>query len=156
MEKATVLAKVIEAQYGIPWQVTVGQSTLESRYGKSGLSKEGNYFGIKGEGKVFLTREVYDGQEIMENASFRTYSDMKESFIDYAKFLAIKNPRYREAFRYAKDINPRPSYYPKDYSSENYDPKKFLEAIKEAGYATDNEYVEKVASVWKTNGIEVV
>lgn len=155
VEKATVLAKAIEAQYGIPWQVTVGQATLESGYGKSGLSKEGNYFGIKGEGKVFATREVYDGQETMENASFRTYSDMKESFIDYAKFLAIENPRYREAFQYAKDINPRPSYYPKDYSPENYDPKKFLEAIKEAGYATDDKYVEKVASVWETNGIEV-
>jgi flagellum-specific peptidoglycan hydrolase FlgJ len=104
---------------------------------------------------MYSTREVYDGKEVMENASFRTYSDMKESFIDYAKFLAIENPRYREAFQYAKDINPRPSYYPKDYSPENANPKRFLEAIIGAGYATDPIYVDKVASVWETNQIEV-
>ncbi len=82
---------------------------------------------------------------------------MKDSFIDHAKFLAIDNPRYRKAFQYAKDINPRPSYYPKDYSPENYNPKKFLEAIWDGGhgYATDPIYVDKVANVWKTNNIEV-
>lgn len=90
----------------------------------------------------------------MENASFRTYSDMKESFIDYAKFLT-KNPRYREAFQYAKNITPQPSYYPKDYVAENFNPRKFIEAIKDAGYATDPVYVDKIASVWKTNQIEV-
>jgi len=90
----------------------------------------------------------------MENASFRTYSDMKESFIDYARFLT-KNPRYREAFQYAQDINPRPSYYPKDYVATNFSPQKFIEAIWGAGYATDPKYVDKVAGVWNTNQIEV-
>lgn len=155
IDNATKVAKTIEEQYGIPWQVTVWQAALESGYGKSKLAtNEGNYFGIKWEGKTFATREVYNGREVMENASFRTYSDMKESFIDYAKFLT-KNPRYREAFQYAKNIDPRPSYYPKDYTSENFNPKKFIEAIKDAGYATDPVYVDKIVSVWKTNQIEV-
>lgn len=155
IENATKVAKTIEEQYGIPWQVTVWQAALESGYGKSKLAaNEGNYFGIKWEGKVFATREVYNGREVMEAASFRTYSDMKESFIDYAKFLT-KNPRYRDAFQYAKNIDPRPSYYPKDYSAENFSPKKFIEAVKDAGYATDPIYVDKIASVWKTNDIEV-
>ncbi len=35
IENATVLAKAIEEQYGIPWQVIVGQAILESGYGKS-------------------------------------------------------------------------------------------------------------------------
>lgn len=98
---------------------------------------------------------MYNGIEVVENASFRTYSDIKESFIDHANFLAIQNPRYRDAFQYANDITPRPSYYPKDYNKNNYSPQKFLEAIKKAGYATDDNYVDKIAGVWKTHGIEV-
>lgn len=47
LQNATIVAKAIEEQYGIPWQVTVGQAALESGYGKSGLAKAGNYFGIK-------------------------------------------------------------------------------------------------------------
>lgn len=35
MNNATILAKAVEEQYGIPWQVIVGQAALESGYGKS-------------------------------------------------------------------------------------------------------------------------
>jgi len=53
---------------------------------------------------------------------------MKESFLDYARLLTQK-PLYRNAFRYAANITPRPEYYPKDYNPADYNPEKFLDAV---------------------------
>jgi hypothetical protein len=53
---------------------------------------------------------------------------MKESFLDYARLLTQK-PRYRNAFKYAVSIEPRPEYYPKDYNPSDYNPEKFIVAI---------------------------
>ncbi|MDD4151767.1 MAG: glucosaminidase domain-containing protein [Candidatus Gracilibacteria bacterium] len=157
MENAKSLALQIEKVYGIPWQVTVGQSSLESGWGRSGLSaKFNNYFGIKSFGKgnsvSLATNEYENGNKITIKDGFRVYSDMKESFIDYAKFLT-HNPRYFEAFKYGYNLDEKPSYYPSDYIG--YDPEKFIDKIAKAGYATDPSYASNVINTWKKfDGLE--
>lgn len=125
--KATELAKKVETDYGIPWQVTYGQATLETGYGKS--APNNNYFGIKWPGWEFKTKEMINGKEIEVTASFRWYTSMEESFDAYGKFLTTTS-LYQSAFSY-KD-----------------NPDQFLYEIWKLWYATDPLYVDKVKSIW--------
>lgn len=128
------MAKKIEEVFGIPWEVTYGQAALETWFGKH--APNNNYFGIKGAGGTFHTKEFINGEWIIANDSFRGYASMEESFIGYAQFLH-ENPRYKNAFLH-KD-----------------DPKSFLEEIKHAGYATDPAYVSKIENIWEKAKIEI-
>ena len=121
------LAKKIEEEFGIPWEVTYWQAALETGFGKH--APNNNYFGIKWPGGWFQTKEYLNWQWVTINDSFRGYSSMEESFIWYAQFLH-DNKRYRNAFLY-KD-----------------DPRSFLQEIKNAWYATDPNYVSKIESIW--------
>jgi flagellum-specific peptidoglycan hydrolase FlgJ len=126
-------AKKVEEFFGIPWQVAFGQAALESWYGKS--SPDNNYFGIKwGNNNHLLTREFLNWEWTTERSSFRGYKSLEDSFLWYGKFLT-ENRRYRDAFEYTDD------------------PKSFLEAVKEAWYATDPHYVTKIEKIWRDNNI---
>lgn len=154
MENSKLIALEIEKVYWIPWQVTVWQWSLESGWWKSWLaSKYNNIFWVKASKwwkweKAIMNTTEYDswGNSFKINDWFRVYSDMKESFIDYANFLT-QNPRYKNAFKYWVDLNPRPEYYPNDYIW--YDPEKFIEEIADAWYATDPRYSSLVKSTWE-------
>ncbi len=119
-EKATALAKQIESETGIPWQVTYGQATLETGYGQHAPGN--NYFGMKGSGQSQTTKEVINGVEVTVKAGFKTYASMEESFADYARLLST-NARYKGAFEYKND------------------PKAFLQTVIAGGYASDPAYV---------------
>lgn len=128
-KKATNLAKNIESKYGIPWQVTYAQATLETGYGRS--APNNNYFWIKwGNWSKLKTKENINWREVEINANFRWYNSMEESFEDYARLLTT-NPRYQGAFQY-KEL----------------DPELFLKNIIKSGYATDPIYVEKAKKIW--------
>ncbi len=128
--KATELSKKIEEKYGIPWQVTYAQATLETGYGRRAPGN--NYFWIKwNTGWTYTTKEVINGKEVEVSASFRWYESMEESFEDYAKLLT-SNPRYSWAFKF-KD-----------------NPEMFLQEIKNAWYATDPEYLAKAKGIWNS------
>lgn len=126
-EKATALAKQIEGDTGIPWQVTYGQATLETGYGQHAPGN--NYFGMKGSGQSQKTKEVINGVEVTVQAGFKTYATMEESFADYARLIST-NARYKKAFEFKND------------------PEAFLAEIIRGGYATDLTYVGKVKSIW--------
>ncbi|NDK08654.1 hypothetical protein EOM39_05445 [Candidatus Gracilibacteria bacterium] len=148
-ENAIAISKEIEKVYGIPWKITVSQAALESKWGKSKLSTKGNnYFGIKSFGKGpsinFNTKEVVNGKTVTVNAGFKAFGNMKDSFIGYANFLT-KNQRYRNAFNFGADLNPKPEYYSNNY--QGYDPEKFASEIAKAGYATDPNYYQKIVSI---------
>jgi len=151
MENTKTVAQEIEKVYWIPWKVTAWQAALESNWWKSKLTTQANnYFWIKSFWKwasvSFNSAEVRNWQTKMERSWFSVFSDMKEWFAWYAEFL-IRNQRYRNAFKYAADISPRPSYYPSGYVW--YSPEKFIQEIAKAWYATDPDYAQKVIQVWK-------
>jgi hypothetical protein len=121
---------------GVPYEFTLAQAMVESGYGQSGLTTEANnFFGIKAgsswDGEVYVveTREVdSSGREYWVDAAFRKYSSPEDSFRDHDIFLR-ENQRYSAAFNYSND------------------PHAFLVEIKNAGYATDPNYIAIVGSV---------
>ena len=106
----------------------IAQSALETGWGKH--APNFNYFGIKGKGGVQSTKEFLNGKWVTVNSAFKGYKNMEDSVNGYADFI-IKNPRYAKALQ-AKD-----AYV-------------YLQAIKDAGYATDPTYVDKVSGIYRT------
>ncbi len=163
-------AKVVENNMGIPYQVTLLQACLESGYGRHAVG--GNHFGIKSlssSENTFRTTEYFTADELAswkrQNPqlvsqakaeyqpntgkykcslpdNFRSYGSMRDSFMDYARFIkkpdANGNPqgRYSDAFNYQDD------------------PRKFLETVIADGYATDPEYVEKADRIAQELGLD--
>ena len=102
---------------------------LESARGTQ-PSGRNNFFGIKGSGTVRTTTE-YEGQ--VTEAQFRDYDNGLQSVADFGQLL--KQPRYA-AVRAAKT------------------PREAAIALKEAGYATDPQYANKMIRLYKDMGID--
>lgn len=130
------IAQDIEKEFGIPWQVTLAQTALETGMGKH--APQNNFFGIKGFGQKLKTAEVINGREISVVDSFANYKSPLESFLAYAKLLTT-SPRYQPIVE-AHKKNPLT-------------PKAFLQKIIEAGYATDPFYVSKAENLMNRHGI---
>lgn len=124
------LAREVEAKYGVPWKVCVAQACLESGFGQSELTQKAlNCFGhTKGSANV--------PSITMEGEDFRSYTSLRESFMDYGQLLSGSD-KYKEAFNH-KD-----------------DPKRFLEEVLKGGYATDPEYLSKVEKVIAPYGMSL-
>jgi len=120
-------------------ETLIAQAALETGWGRQmarGADGQNsfNLFGIKadarwqGERAVTETVEFRDGLMRKERATFRAYSSAAESFTDYVTFLK-SNPRYREA------LNAGP------------DAPAFVQALSQAGYATDPDYSNKIKQI---------
>jgi len=70
------------------------------------------------------TIEYVNGIAERENASFRRYASIEDSFEDYQQFLS--QPRYQKAL------------------SVSHDPELFIKELHSAGYATDPAYSSKI------------
>lgn len=123
---------------GIPPQFLVAQAALESGWGKREFAKADgssahNLFGIKagkgwtGETVDVTTTEYINGQATQVVEKFRAYDSYEESFRDYANLL-------RNSSRYGGVIGTQ-------------DGTEFARRLQEAGYATDPNYAEKLASI---------
>lgn len=124
----------------VPLSVTIAQAALESAWGESGLTKNGNaLFGIKAgkswTGKRYTTRttEVQNGNTISTTADFRAYDSWADSIIDHDDFL-------RRNSRYAKVLE----------CDNGYDA---ADALQAAGYATDPYYAHKLQSIISQYGL---
>lgn len=123
-------AKIVSARTGVPAEVILAQSALESNWGRS--VKGNAYFGIKGKSATghsttFSTHEVtLSGQRISEIDEFRAYASYAEAADDYASLIRRKYPT---ALGYRND------------------PEKFAEAVARHGYATDPHYAKKLKSI---------
>ncbi len=125
IDKYKDVAKDNMVRTKIPASVTLGQAILESGAGTGPLSVQANnHFGIK-------CHKEWDGPSISytddeENECFRKYQDPSESFRDHSYFLTSR-PRYLPLFQLGQD----------DYVA-------WAKGLKNAGYATDPKYPEKL------------
>lgn len=136
--EAVPQAQAGEAEFGVPTSVALAQAALESGWGESSLTRDGNaYFGItcgtdRGPIATGCVRKVT--QECDTNgchdevALFRSYANRTDSFRDHGHFLR-NNARYAAAFAYTGD------------------PDQFIREVHAAGYATDPEYADKIIAM---------
>ena len=122
------IAKSNMNQYGIPSSIILGQGILESGAGTGPLSVlANNHFGIKCHKEWTGPSVKYDDDEAQE--CFRKYEVSGESYKDHSLFLTSR-PRYAGLFQLGKD----------DY-------KMWARGLKDAGYATDPKYPEKLIGI---------
>lgn len=132
IKMAKPIAVSVANEYNLFPSVVLGQSALESNFGKSELSlKYNNYFGIKAKNddkkEEMMTSEFVDGKEIRVKQPFREYNSMKESFKDYGKLISTA-PRYKRVM-----------------SSRNY--RQAAYNLQKCGYATDPNYADKIIEI---------
>jgi len=117
--------------HGVPASITLAQGILESGAGNSEMAKRSNnHFGIK-------CHNGWTGDTIMHfddgvNSCFRKYVKPEESFDDHSLFL-VKGRRYAPLFQL--DVT--------DYKGWAY-------GLKNAGYATDPTYADKLIRIIET------
>ncbi|MCF2859353.1 flagellar assembly peptidoglycan hydrolase FlgJ [Pseudoalteromonas sp. SMS1] len=132
-------AKSAAQKLGLNPAVMVAQAALETGWGKHVITKPDgnssfNLFNIKadsrweGDSASKMTLEFEQGLPVKKQANFRAYESLKDSFSDYVDFLQ-SNPRYEEALKKASE------------------PSEYLEALQQAGYATDPNYANKIRNV---------
>jgi len=149
-----------QKESGILASVSLAQFILESGYGKSELAQNANNcFGMKKSlsgntwgGSAWdgvsvytkKTQEYENGAYVTVTADFRRYSSVEESIADHSAYLLGAKNGNRLRYDGLKDCT--------DY-------KKAVKIIKDGGYATSPDYVEKLCSIierWKLMQYDVV
>lgn len=135
------MAKSAAEKLGITPAVLIAQAALETGWGKKitsiGDKSSLNLFNIKADQRwqgasiAVPTIEFRDGLPVRERAAFRAYDSLEKSFDDYADFIQ-NNARYQKALN-------------------TNDAESYIHALKEAGYATDPNYAEKIISIMRSD-----
>ncbi len=121
-------------KYGIPASVKMAQGILESGYGNGELARKGNtHFNIKVKASDNWRGGVVYHDDDAPNEAFRAYETPEDSWIDHSEYLDTQ-PRYDSLFRYGAS----------DYRA-------WARGLKNAGYATDPLYAEKLVRVIEEN-----
>jgi len=130
---------IIVATEGTPLfpSVKMAQAALETGWGKSTIGNANNLYGIKATGLHtpywkgdmvnVSTQENYGSGNVTIQANFRAYETILDSIKDHSHLL-LTLKRY-EPVKTAKT------------------PEEQVHAIKEGGYATDQNYVSKLLSI---------
>jgi len=114
----------------IPASITLAQGCLESSYGNSRLSSQGNnHFGIKCK-KSWTGKVMYEDDDAIGEC-FRAYDNAASSYRDHSLFLH-NNPRY--GFLFNLSIS--------DY-------KGWAHGLRKAGYATNPRYPQLLIDMVK-------
>ena len=122
------IAKDNMRTHGIPASITLAQGVLESGSGMGTLSRNANnHFGIK-------CHKEWDGPSVRHtddapDECFRKYDNPAESYRDHSLFLVTRS-RYSSLFDLQK-----------------HDYKGWARGLKNAGYATDPKYADKLISL---------
>jgi LysM repeat protein len=113
---------------GIPASITLAQGCWESQNGNSVLATEGNnHFGIKCKSE-WKGKKIYHDDDA-KGECFRKYAHAEASYVDHSNFL-MAGSRY--SFLFQLD--------PKDYTG-------WARGLKQAGYATDPGYAERLIKI---------
>ncbi|WP_425234508.1 glucosaminidase domain-containing protein [Ulvibacterium sp.] len=125
IETFSEIAQFEMKAYGIPASITLAQGLLESGFGRGELAKKtNNHFGIKCHTGWQGDYDFHDDDERGE--CFRKYNHPMYSYRDHSIFLANRS-------RYAFLFNLPPNDY-----------KRWAKGLKQAGYATDKRYPQKL------------
>ena len=125
IETFSEIAQYEMKAYGIPASITLAQGLLESGLGKGELAvKTNNHFGIKCHTGWQGDYDYHDDDE--KGECFRKYNHPMYSYRDHSEFLTSR-ARYSFLF---------------DYDSTDY--KRWAKGLRQAGYATDNRYPQKL------------
>ncbi|WP_350290094.1 glucosaminidase domain-containing protein [uncultured Croceitalea sp.] len=128
IEEFAEIAQYEMRAFGIPASITLAQGILESGSGKGQLTlKTNNHFGIKCHTGWQGEYDFHDDDA--KGECFRKYNHPMFSFRDHSIFLASRS-RYRFLFNYRRD----------DY-------KKWAYGLRQAGYATDKKYPQKLIAL---------
>ena len=139
-------AQQAASEIGVEPKVLLAQAALETGWGKFVINKTDgqssfNLFNIKadkswqGDKTIESTLEFEQGIGKKVQAGFRVYDSFQQSFQDYVQFLK-SNPRYRDALQ----------------QTEN--PETYVQALQQAGYATDPKYAEKIMQLYHDKALE--
>ena len=147
LETLAPYAQKAAEQAGIAPESMLAQAALETGWGRhviaNGEGSTNNIFNIKadsrwqGEQAHTLTTEYVGGKPQRESAMFRAYNSVAESFNDYVEFLQ-GNPRYQQALEAGRDGH------------------QFVEALQQAGYATDPGYARKLQTIMQSDVMQSV
>ncbi len=132
-------AKQAAERLGVAPEALLAQAALETGWGRHLMRMPDggpahNLFGIKadsrwsGERVKLRTLEYEQGVAVRKSAAFRAYDSWEQSFQDYAEFI-IGNPRYALALENSAD------------------PRRYLDELQKAGYATDPAYASKIQRI---------
>ena len=129
-------------QYNLFASVTIAQGGLETGWNTSPAGN--NLFGIKADsswtGKTFTSETQEDdgsGNLVTVTATFRAYDSISDSVLDRCKFLK-ENQRYTDAGVFSAST-----------------PEAQVQALKDAGYATDSNYVSKLVGIINDYNLKV-
>ena len=130
-------AQKAAAELGVSPRALVAQAALETGWGRrlaGGKDASSlNLFGIKAGGNWkggrvnARTHEFVGGKRVDEQAQFRAYGSVADSFTDYARLIG--KPRYAAARGAGHDVQ------------------RFASALQQAGYATDPSYAAKITAI---------
>jgi hypothetical protein len=136
IEKFKNIAVEHAEKYGIPASIKMAQGMLESGNGNGKLAREGNtHFNIKVKASDNWQGRIVYHDDDAPNEPFRAYETAEQSWIDHSVYLDSQ-PRYDSLFRYSVT----------DYKS-------WARGLKNAGYATDPLYAEKLIKIIEDNGL---
>ena len=140
IQKVLPYAEKAAAAIGLNPLVMVAQAALETGWGRHVIQDQqgnssNNLFNIKadrswqGKSMEVSTQEYREGRPVMEKAAFRRYDSIAEGVDDFVRFIK-ENPRYGQALELTDNA------------------RGFVQALQQAGYATDPDYARKVLSVF--------
>lgn len=138
-------ANLAAKQIGLDPAVLLAQAGLETHWGEKIIkhlngSSSNNLFNIKANAQSQDAIRVQSLEQrgdtlVKEPTQFRVYANTKESFQDYIHL--IKNHvRYQQALQVAAH------------------PLQFVEALQQAGYATDLNYAKKIKAILQNPGFQ--
>lgn len=130
VRKYAQIAKVEEQKMGIPASITLAQGILESDAGGSRLTKAAeNHFGIKCFSNHCKKGHCKNFTDDTHKDFFVVYQSAWQSFRAHSNFLKAGS-RYKSLFKLSK-----------------HDYKAWANGLKNAGYATDRRYNEKLIMI---------
>lgn len=137
IEYLVPLAQKGYEDYGVFPSITIAQACLESTWGTSYLARtDFNLFGIKYPGNHDSTITISQGTWATDDGGYYThYESWGDSCLDHGFFLA-NNSRYSEAGVFSATT-----------------PEEQIQAIKNAGYASDEFYVSKIMATINYNNL---